>query len=167
MSRRKLLNGLALGAGTAAAAGATWPLAASIVQPLLTPAPKADAPWVEVAAEKELPADAPFKATLRAPVRDGFFTTLVELGGVWLFKAKDGKITALSATCPHLGCGVMQDGKGGFACPCHGSRFANDGSYVKGPAPRALDPLPVKVEDGRVLVQALQFATGTKQRRVI
>jgi hypothetical protein len=28
-----------------------------------------------------------------------------------------------------------------------------------------MDPLPVRVEDGRVLVQAVRFATGTRARR--
>ena len=166
MSRRKLLAGLATGAGAAAAAAAAWPLAAAVVEPLFEREEPRDAPWVEIAVEKEVPADAPLKTIVRAPVRDGFFTTLVEIGAVWVFR-KDGSIHALSATCPHLGCSVGLDAKGGFLCPCHGSRFASDGAYLRGPAPRPMDPLPVRIEDGRVLVQALRFATGTKARRVI
>jgi len=165
VSRRALLAGIATGAGAAAAGTALWPLAAAVVDPLLGKASKEDAPWVDVAGEKEMRADVPLKGTVRIAVRDGFFTTLVELGAVWLRRGPDGKILALSSTCPHLGCGVGLDPKGGFACPCHDSRFAIDGSYVRGPSPRALDPLPVRIENGRVLVQALQFATGTKVRR--
>jgi Rieske Fe-S protein len=101
------------------------------------------------------------------PVRDGFFTTLVDLGAVWLRRGLDGRIAALSGTCPHLGCGVGPDAKGGFACPCHDSAFAADGAYLKGPSPRGMDPLPVRVEGGRVLVRALRFETGTKARRKI
>ena len=167
MSRRKLLERLAFGAGVAATAMAAWPLAASVIQPLRGEAGPADEPWVEVASEKEVRADRPLKAILRVPVRDGFFTTLVELGAVWLRRTTDGKVVALSGTCPHLGCGLGPDPKGGFACPCHESHFGPDGGYVKGPSPRAMDPLPVRVEEGRVLVQALRFATGTKVRRQI
>jgi Rieske Fe-S protein len=166
-SRRRLLEGLALGAGTVAAGAAVWPLAAAAVDPLLDLTPAADAPWVDVAGEKEIRSDAPFKATLRVPVRDGFFTTLVELGAVWLLRAADGRIAALSATCPHLGCGLGPDPGGGFNCPCHASRFNADGSYLRGPSPRGMDPLPSRVDEGRVLVQALRFATGTKARRQI
>ncbi len=166
-SRRGLLEGLALGAGAAAAGAAVWPLAAEAIDPLLDRTPRADAPWVEVAGEKEVRGDAPLKATLRVPVRDGFFTTLVELGAVWLLRGADGRIAALSATCPHLGCGLGPDPKGGFACPCHDSRFNTDGSFRRGPSPRGMDPLPVRVEEGRVLVQALRFATGSKVRRQI
>lgn len=42
--------------------------------------------------------------------------------------------TALSLTCTHLGCRVRPASSGGFACPCHGSRFAADGSLTAGPA---------------------------------
>lgn len=41
---------------------------------------------------------------------------------------------ALSLACTHLGCRVRPASSGGFACPCHGSRFAGDGSRVAGPA---------------------------------
>ena len=166
MSRRALLEGLALGAGAAAAGAAVWPLVASIAEPL-SASVAADPPWVDVAGEKEVRADAPLKAALRVPVRDGFFTTLLELGAVWLRRGPGGSISALSGTCPHLGCGIDLDPKGGFACPCHDSRFGPDGTWRKGPSPRAMDPLPVRIEEGRVLVQALRFATGTTARRQI
>ena len=42
--------------------------------------------------------------------------------------------TALSLTCTHLGCRVRPASSGGFACPCHGSRFAVDGKRTLGPA---------------------------------
>jgi Rieske Fe-S protein len=41
---------------------------------------------------------------------------------------------ALSLACTHLGCRVQPASSGGFACPCHGSRFAADGSRTAGPA---------------------------------
>ncbi|TMA23828.1 MAG: hypothetical protein E6J88_12060 [Deltaproteobacteria bacterium] len=82
MSRRALLAGIATGAGAAAAGTALWPLAAAVVDPLLGKASKEDAPWVDVAGEKEMRADVPLKGTVRIAVRDGFFTTLVDLGAV-------------------------------------------------------------------------------------
>jgi quinol---cytochrome c reductase iron-sulfur subunit, bacillus type len=167
MIRRSLLEGLALGTGAVAAGLAVAPLAAQLAAPLLHAAPARDVPWVDVAGEKEVRAGAPLKAAVSVPVRDGFFTTLQDLGAVWLRRSADGSILALSATCPHLGCGIGQDASGGFACPCHDSRFGPDGAHQKGPSPRDMDPLPVKVEEGRVLVQALRFATGVKARRQI
>ncbi len=51
---------------------------------------------------------------------------------------RDGdKIAAISTTCTHLGC-IVGVAETGFACPCHGSRFDQDGNVTGGPAPRAL-----------------------------
>ncbi len=51
-------------------------------------------------------------------------------------------VYAISRVCTHLGCLVKTEADG-FSCPCHGSRFALDGSVVKGPAPKALPWLAV------------------------
>ena len=48
------------------------------------------------------------------------------------------RIAAISTTCTHLGC-IVGLSDTGFACPCHGSRFDQDGTVTGGPAPR---PLP-------------------------
>jgi cytochrome b6-f complex iron-sulfur subunit len=47
------------------------------------------------------------------------------------------RIAAISTTCTHLGC-IVGLSETGFACPCHGSRFDQDGNVTGGPAPRAL-----------------------------
>jgi cytochrome b6-f complex iron-sulfur subunit len=39
----------------------------------------------------------------------------------------------VTSACPHRGCTVDRRGDG-WACPCHDSRFAADGSVQKGPA---------------------------------
>ncbi len=48
------------------------------------------------------------------------------------------KLAAISTTCTHLGC-IVGVADTGFACPCHGSRFDQDGNVTGGPAPK---PLP-------------------------
>jgi cytochrome b6-f complex iron-sulfur subunit len=51
---------------------------------------------------------------------------------------RDGsKIAAISTTCTHLGC-IVAPSETGFACPCHGSRFDQDGNVTGGPAPKPL-----------------------------
>jgi cytochrome b6-f complex iron-sulfur subunit len=45
----------------------------------------------------------------------------------------------ISAVCSHLGCTVQwKPDKREFDCPCHGSRFHDDGTNFAGPAPRPL-----------------------------
>ena len=50
-------------------------------------------------------------------------------------RAEDGSLVRVSAVCTHLGCVVSwNDAEGSWDCPCHGSRFAADGSVLQGPA---------------------------------
>lgn len=64
-----------------------------------------------------------------------------------------GTIKAFSAVCTHQGCTVGSVDNGLITCPCHGSQYKiTDGSVVAGPAPRALAPQQVKVENGQILL---------------
>jgi cytochrome b6-f complex iron-sulfur subunit len=47
------------------------------------------------------------------------------------------KVAAISTTCTHLGC-IVSVAETGFACPCHGSHYDQDGNVTSGPAPKAL-----------------------------
>jgi len=70
-----------------------------------------------------------------------------------LVRADDEGIFAVSLVCTHLGCTVAKDGEHNeFICPCHGSRYREDGSVVAGPAPRRLKSLEVVVEPAGWLV---------------
>ncbi|MEA2521230.1 MAG: hypothetical protein QOI81_876 [Actinomycetota bacterium] len=53
----------------------------------------------------------------------------------------EGELRLLSAKCTHMGCTVAWNpAERTFDCPCHGSRFAPDGTVVNGPAARPLPP---------------------------
>jgi glycine/D-amino acid oxidase-like deaminating enzyme/nitrite reductase/ring-hydroxylating ferredoxin subunit len=46
-----------------------------------------------------------------------------------------GKLTEVSAVCPHLNCIVQwNNAEKTWDCPCHGSRFQADGQVINGPA---------------------------------
>jgi nitrite reductase/ring-hydroxylating ferredoxin subunit len=56
-----------------------------------------------------------------------------------LYRDDDGAVHALSARCTHLGCLVgWNSADRTWECPCHGSRFAADGTLIEGPATRDL-----------------------------
>jgi Rieske Fe-S protein len=56
-----------------------------------------------------------------------------------------------SATCTHMSCTVQPKGTL-LQCPCHGSQYnPTTGAVLRGPAPRALAPVPVHVAGGEVV----------------
>ena len=65
---------------------------------------------------------------------------------------RDGdNLAAISTTCTHLGC-IVAVSETGFACPCHGSRYDQDGNVTSGPAPRALSWYQVSLAPNGELV---------------
>lgn len=59
------------------------------------------------------------------------------------YRDEDGHVTAVSPICTHLGCQVnFNRAERSWDCPCHGSRFATDGSVLQGPAVHRLETKP-------------------------
>jgi menaquinol-cytochrome c reductase iron-sulfur subunit len=87
-----------------------------------------------------------------------------------VFVSRHGKrFRAMSAVCTHLGCTVRVEASlkadpsdpdtrratqvFQLACPCHGSRYQEDGSNISGPAPRPLPAyrLALAPDDGQLM----------------
>ena len=91
---------------------------------------------------------------------------------IWTNK-KDVPYIAYSGKCPHLGCGFKWRTHKTlgqvFLCPCHLSIYDAAGKVLDGPAPRALDPLPIKVTAaGDITIIDMEFKAGTKaQVRIV
>ena len=62
------------------------------------------------------------------------------LGLCAAYRDEDGAVHAVKAACTHLGCTVrFNDAEKSWDCPCHGSRFALDGTVLHGPAVEPLE----------------------------
>jgi menaquinol-cytochrome c reductase iron-sulfur subunit len=93
------------------------------------------------------------------------------VGSVWLIRQPEGSkepVLALSAECPHLGCGVnLAADRRNFACPCHTSAFALDGEPLNQIPPRPMDRLEVRLSgdgDPKVRVQFRRFRSQTEEK---
>jgi menaquinol-cytochrome c reductase iron-sulfur subunit len=92
----------------------------------------------------------------------------VPVGGVFLRRTADNKVTALNASCPHAGCSVRFSGTDEkFVCPCHDSLFEQDGAIANqsSPSPRGLDSLTAEVRnENEVWVKFENFQPGHKEK---
>ena len=116
--------------------------------------------WLDVGRLSELTGPTPLSRKIVAEQIAGWAVTTEE-HNVFVLPAKNNQV--LSAICPHEGCEVMwEQNSNRFACPCHESFFAADGSKISGPSPRGLDPLPVRVQDGKLQVQYVSKEQATR-----
>lgn len=107
-----------------------------------------------------------FKIGLPAQLSEG--VTFLEDKQLYIFK--EGKsFYSISASCTHLGCtvkhtklnqpkeveinGEKKNITSEFLCPCHGSKYYEDGTNYSGPAPRPLKwyKLEVSPDDGQLI----------------
>ncbi len=75
-----------------------------------------------------------------------------------------------SPICPHLGCRFdWHEDANKFLCPCHGSQFTFDGEHIagQGPAPRGLDPLPLREQNGVADIMWIRYKATVPDRIVI
>jgi Rieske Fe-S protein len=120
--------------------------------------------WTDVAPLKELTGDGPIMRSIMVEQRAGWSSKLEEQI-IYVLPQQNRQV--LTAACPHEGCNVSwQAEQNRFACPCHDSYFAADGSRISGPARRGLDPLPSREENERLQVQFRSFENNTGERVV-
>lgn len=80
-------------------------------------------------------------------------------GKFWITRTEEG-VRAIYKVCTHLGCLYnWQEQEDKFICPCHGSQFGRDSTYIYGPAPRSLDLFKMSAVDeasGEVLAETVE-----------
>lgn len=71
-----------------------------------------------------------------------------------------GEFTVFAINCAHLGCPVRWFAESQlFMCPCHGGVYYADGSRASGPPERGLFTYDVKIEGGKLMIDAGQLPT--------
>jgi menaquinol-cytochrome c reductase iron-sulfur subunit len=118
----------------------------------------------KVAEVYSLPPGQPVSLTFADKIEDAYIHETV-LHSVWAVKYSEAKVVVYSPICPHLGCKYNWNPQTGhFECPCHASVFALDGKVLAGPAPRPLDTLPIKIQNGELAVVWERFKLGIREK---
>lgn len=168
LDRRRFLNAVTVGLGGLVGLIMAVPLVRFLFFPLGRKVVTDTGEAIETIAADELaPGAPPVRIELAGDrVRDAWgVADDARLGAAYLQKNEDGEVTALSSVCPHLGCSIDFDGASdSFKCPCHKSAFARSGEKLGGPSKRGLDPLPVAIKDGRVMVTWKRYRTDIAER---
>src|SRR5512134_28855 len=159
-SRRTFFRWVTIAAAGFIGAGLSIPLMGYVISPALK---RRERPWVDVGGVDDLAAGEPTQLDHVTTIQDGYLESRSQKA-VWAVKRPDGQVTVFSPMCTHLGCGYRWAGEEKmFKCPCHGSMFDIEGKVLGGPAPRPLDRLPAKVENGRLMVVFKEFKSGVSQ----
>ena len=162
-SRRQFIGYAIGGVAGVVSLGYAVPIINYIVSPSLS---RPEPPWSQVGKVDDLVVDRPVSLRITEHEKIGWQDKSVS-HDIWVVKSADGMITAFSPVCPHLGCGYRWDQETGqFVCPCHLSMFDIKGTVLGGPAPRNLDTLDTKVEDGVLHVKYEKFRLGVTDKVV-
>lgn len=123
--------------------------------------------WVKVANVQAIPEGEPVRLNFLQTEMDAYQEQKT-VHSVWIVKSSPSEITAYSPICPHAGCYFNWNAQLRlFECPCHGSVFKVNGPLVAGPAPRQLDTLPIKVENGALFVVWKRFKSGIPEKIMV
>jgi menaquinol-cytochrome c reductase iron-sulfur subunit len=130
------------------------------IRAVINSAPLQKLSFVEVGDVGSLPVGQPQDMNFQVRVTDAYLQQEV-IRSVWVIKHSPSELTVFSPICTHLGCHFKWNPQTRhFECPCHASVFAIDGRVIAGPAPRALDTLQNKVENGKIYVIWEHFKVG-------
>jgi ubiquinol-cytochrome c reductase cytochrome b subunit len=123
--------------------------------------------WSKVGDIRSYPVGQPRLLNFPFKTQDAYLEETA-VNSVWIIKQPSlgsTEVIVYSPVCPHLGCHYDWDPQTRrFVCPCHGSIFSMDGKVLGGPAPRPLDTLPSKVENGMLYVQWEEFKVGVPDK---
>jgi menaquinol-cytochrome c reductase iron-sulfur subunit len=120
--------------------------------------------WSKVTELRTLSVNGPQKIRFPMLSQDAYLHGMT-VRSVWVIKDPVGEVTVFSPVCTHLGCYYSWNNAAGrFECPCHASVFSLSGKVLGGPAPRPLDTLPHKIENGVLFVRWEEFKSGLSEK---
>lgn len=124
--------------------------------------------WIETDLDPETLSTKTFEQViLEFDTKDGWVIAPTK-ALAWVKREEDGSLTAISATCTHLGCVVNWDEeRNAFICPCHSGLYNPKGIVISGPPPAPLWRHKIKEEEGIILLASRPEPMGGKNDETV
>jgi menaquinol-cytochrome c reductase iron-sulfur subunit len=166
ITRRRLMTGVAHGAGATAAMAFTLPVLGFAAGTAIFERP--DPIWTPIGPLDQIPPDTyiPKVITVVKGVGEiGKTTVYVRAYNPEIDIPKYQEFVAISTRCMHLGCPVRYvDASKRFICPCHGGVYDFEGKVDGGPPVRPLDRFYTRVRNGQLEIGPRYSVDGELRR---
>ncbi len=157
VTRRTFLMNVGIALNAIVAAAIATPVVAYFLGPVLKR--KEYLAWVAVGNTSEFPPGETKLVSFRNPYTSPWDGETANIPA-YVRCAQPGNFTVFAINCAHLGCPVRWFSESQlFMCPCHGGVYYADGSRASGPPERGLFTYDVKVENGKLMINAGQMPT--------
>ena len=157
VSRRTFLMNVGIALNAAVAALIATPVVAYLLGPVLRRTDYLD--WVAVGNVSDFPPGETKLITYTNPFSEPWDGASAKVPA-YVRCSAPGEFTVFAINCAHLGCPVRWFSESQlFMCPCHGGVYYADGSRASGPPERGLFTYELKVQDGKLLINAGQLPT--------
>lgn len=156
-SRRTFLMNVGIALNAVVAAAIATPVVAYVLGPVLRR--REYLTWISLGNASDFPAGETKLVTFTNPFTESWDGDTAKIPA-YVRRAATGEYTVFAINCAHLGCPVRWFSESQlFMCPCHGGVYYADGSRASGPPERGLFTYPLKVEGGRLMINAGQIPT--------
>ncbi len=157
VSRRSFLMNVGIALNAAVALVIATPVVAYVLGPVLRR--KEYLEWIAIGDVSDFPVGETKLITYTNPFSDPWDGATAKVPAYVRHAAPD-EFTVFAINCAHLGCPVRWFSESQlFMCPCHGGVYYADGSRASGPPERGLFTYELKVQGGKLLIDAGQIPT--------
>jgi Rieske Fe-S protein len=157
VSRRSFLMKVGIALNAAVALMIATPVVAYVLGPVLRR--KEYLEWITIGDVKDFPVGETKLITFENPFSDPWDGATAKVPA-YVRHVASNEFTVFAINCAHLGCPVRWFSESQlFMCPCHGGVYYADGSRASGPPERGLFTYQLKVQNGKLLIEAGQMPT--------
>jgi menaquinol-cytochrome c reductase iron-sulfur subunit len=163
VTRRAFLMNVGIALNAAVALVIATPVVAYLLGPVLRR--KDYLEWIAIGDVKDFPVGETKLITYTNPFSDPWDGATAKVPA-YVRHASANEFTVFAINCAHLGCPVRWFSESQlFMCPCHGGVYYADGSRASGPPERGLFTYELKVQGGKLLIDAGQMPTLQNRAR--